>query len=337
VKVWVLHNRVSPQAGPDELDVLAQAEAVAAALADRGHAPQRVDTDLDLPALAARLSTDRPEAVFNLVESLDGHGRLIHVVPSLLEARGVPIAGCSAEAIFLTSQKLLAKGILRRAGLPTPDWLPEAGADIGLARGGCHWSGGRWIVKSVWEDASLGLDDAAVVDGIDAARAILAARAGRPGAPWFAEAYIEGREFNLALLEGPGGVRVLPPAEMLFEDFPADKPRIVGYAAKWHADSFEYSHTVRTFDLAPSDAPLAARLVRLARDCWDLFGLHGWARVDFRVDENDRPWILEVNANPCLAPDAGYAAALARAEIPFATAIGGILGAAVSGRPRPAA
>jgi D-alanine-D-alanine ligase len=313
--------------------VRVQAAAVAAALQARGHQVAQVAADLDLADLGQRLAADRPDAVFNLVESLAGHGRLIHLVPSLLDACGVPLAGCPTEAIFLTSHKLLAKGLLRRAGLPTPDWLAAPGEASGLARGGGRCTAEQWIVKSVWEDASLGLDDSAVVDGLAAARALLATRATQPGAPWFAEAFIDGREFNLALLEGPAGIEVLPAAEMLFEDFPPDKPRIVGYDAKWRSDSFEYMHTVRRFDLPAGDGPLLAHLGRLAEACWQLCGLRGWARVDLRVDTHGRPWILEINANPCLAPDAGFAAALARAAIPFETAIARILEAAMTGAP----
>ncbi|HOX27100.1 MAG TPA: D-alanine--D-alanine ligase [Candidatus Krumholzibacteria bacterium] len=326
--VWVLHNRIPLEASPDERDVLVQAAAVAAALRSLGHAVTVTDVGLDLADLAARLRADRPAAVFNLVESLEGHGRLIHVVPAVLDALGVPVVGCPTEAMFLTSHKLLTKGLLRRAGLPTPDWLLPEGAVAGIARGGGSGSCDRWIVKSVWEDASLGMDDAAVVDTAEAARDLLARRAGTPGDPWFAEAFIEGREFNLALLDGPGGPQVLPPAEMLFEDYPEGKPRIVGYAAKWHPESFEYSHTKRTFDFGGADADLVADLTRLARECWDLCGLRGWARVDFRVDTVGNPWILEVNVNPCLAPDAGFAAALARAGLSFETAIARILAAA---------
>ncbi len=333
MKIWVLHNQVSPQAAPDEEDVLVQVEAVTAALRARGHAVAAVAADLDLAGLADRLRTQRPDAVFNLVEGLAGSGRLIHVVPSLLDAAGCRMVGCPTEAVFLTSHKVLAKRLLRHGGLPTPDWLLPAGlAGDGTTPAAESTAGppARWIVKSIWEDASLGMDDSAVVDGSDAARAALQERQGRPGDPWFAEAYIEGREFNLGLLEGPGGVQVLPPAEMLFADFPAGKPRIVGYAAKWEPHSFEYGHTMRTFDLPPGDDRLLARLVGLARACWDLFDLRGWARVDLRVDEAGQPWILEVNANPCLSPDAGYAAALARTGIVFADAIDGMVDAALA-------
>ena len=73
------------------------------------------------------------------------------------------------------------------------------------------------------------------------------------------------------------------------------------------------------------DQPLLERLSRLAREAWCLFGLGGYARVDFRVDDAGQPWILEINANPCLSPDAGFAAALTRASIPFPQAIARIL------------
>jgi len=320
--VTVLHNRVSPQAAPDEQDVLVQADAVAAALAVLGHEVTRLDCDLDLAALASTLTEIRPDIIFNLVESLGGHGRLIHLAPGLLDVLGLPYAGSSAEALFLTGHKVLAKEMLRGAGLPTPDWLVP-----GAAAAGSNRTAGRWIIKSIWEDASLGMDDRAVTTGgPEAARRLLSERTGTPGAPWFAEAFVDGREFNFALLDGPAGPEVLPPAEMQFEDYPPDKPRIVGYAAKWQPDSFEYGHTVRRFALPATDAPLLLEMERLALASWKLFVLQGWARVDFRVDPAGRPWILEVNANPCISPDAGFVAAADRAGVQFERVVERIVG-----------
>jgi len=313
-------------APPDEADVLVQADAVAGALAGLGHAVATLDCDLDLARLQTELAARRPDTVFNLVEGLAGSGRLIHLVPAVLAALGIPFAGCTADAFAVTSHKVLAKRLLRGAALPTPDWLTAETADGPAAAAAPDR---RWIIKSVWEDASLGLDDDAVVTAPAAAvRARLAARAGQAGAPWFAEEYIAGREFNIALLDGPDGPTVLPHAEMEFRDFPPGKPHIVGYAAKWHDETFEFSHTVRRFDLPPEDAPLLAELSRLSLACWRAFDLRGWARVDFRVDAAGRPWILEANVNPCLAPDAGFAAALDRAGIPFQDAVARMLTAA---------
>jgi ribosomal protein S18 acetylase RimI-like enzyme len=118
---------------------------------------------------------------------------------------------------------------------------------------------------------------------------------------------------------------VLPPAEILFEGYPPQTLRIVGYRAKWDESSYEFQHTPRRFDFPPEDAALLSRLQGLACQCWQAFGLNGYARVDFRVDAGGQPWILEINANPCLSPDAGFAAALQAAGVTYPTAIDRIL------------
>jgi D-alanine-D-alanine ligase len=186
------------------------------------------------------------------------------------------------------------------------------------------------ILKAVWEHASCGLDDGNVILQGDASVVAgrLAEFAARSGRPCFAEQFVEGREFNLAILEGPRGPELLRPAEIDFAAFPPGKPRIVGHRAKWVAGSFEFDHTPRRFDFPDQDRPLLARLGDLALACWRQFGLRGYARVDFRVDSRHEPWILEINTNPCLAPDAGFAAALARSGIPYPQAIQRILDAA---------
>jgi D-alanine-D-alanine ligase len=141
------------------------------------------------------------------------------------------------------------------------------------------------------------------------------------GGEAFAERYINGREFNLALLAGVEGPEVLPPAEIVFEDHREDQLRIVGYRAKWDEHSFEYHHTPRNYAFPFRDAELIKHLTSLAVKCWSTFTLRGYARVDFRVDEHNTPWILEINTNPCLSPDAGFAAALKQAHITFASAL----------------
>ena len=101
-------------------------------------------------------------------------------------------------------------------------------------------------------------------------------------------------------------------AEILFLDHD-DRPKIVGYAEKWAEGSDAYANTPRRFATDAADAPLRAELARLALVAWQLFGLRGYARVDFRVDAAGKPYILEANANPCLSADAGFCAAAAEA------------------------
>ena len=316
MRVLILHDRVTAADGPDGRDVLDQAAAVTGALTALGHTVDRLDCDLDLAALTTELRQRQPDLVFNLVESLGGSGRLIHLVPACLETLGVPYTGCRADALLLTSNKLLAKRWLQGAGLPVPAWVEPGDDDLPAGTA-------DWIVKSVWEHASIGLDANSLVRGRDGRTVgeLLPERARGLGGPCFAEHYIEGRECNLALLAGPHGPELLPPAEIVFDNFPPGMPRILDYQAKWAEASFACRHTRRSFDFPPADGPLLARLEQLALSCWRIFRLNGYARVDFRIDTTGAPWILEVNANPCLSPDAGFSAALERAGIPFGEAV----------------
>jgi D-alanine-D-alanine ligase len=119
---------------------------------------------------------------------------------------------------------------------------------------------------------------------------------------------------------------VLAPAEIVFQDYGPSKVRVVGYRAKWISDSFEYANTPRRFDFPSQDSGLLDEMAALAVSCWKLFDLRGWARVDFRVDGSGCPWILEINANPCLSSDAGFMAAVRRSGLEPAEAIHRIVG-----------
>jgi D-alanine-D-alanine ligase len=315
-KAVVLFGRVPAGASFDEQDVLMEAATVSRALRALGFEPVELPLTLDLRRAASALRRLAPRFVFNLVESLEGQDRLAHLAPALLDSLGLPYTGSRTEALFLTSNKLLAKGELRRAALPTPEWAPVEGP--GLLEPAFA---PPYIVKSVWEHASIGLTGASVAhDGQSLAEELRRRRTGGRERSLYVEAFIEGREFNLALLQGEHGrgpaiPQVLPPAEIEFQAFPEGKPKIVDYAAKWESGSQEYIKTPRRFDFPDRDAELLETLSRNALACWQLFGLGGYARVDFRVDSSGRPWILEINANPCLSPDAGFLAAAGRAGL----------------------
>ena len=306
MKTIILHGQLPAEPGPDEQDVLVQIEAISAALRELGHEVFPLPLSLNLQAGKEDLLRLKPDLVFNLVESIQGSGRMIALGPLLLDEISLPYTGVKTEAMFLTSNKILTKRILAKEGVPTAPWL-EFGNEI-------HAIGpeDRYLIKSVWEHASCGLTDDALMQGNPER---MRERLKRPSC--FAEAYIEGREFNLAILAGPGGPEFLPPSEILFEDYPPEKLRIVCYRAKWIEESFEYGHTPRTFKFRKKDYALLSRMKEIALHCWNVFHLNGYVRVDFRVDEAGRPWVLEINANPCLSPDGGFAAAAKQAGLTY--------------------
>lgn len=335
MRIAVVYNAVADASSPDESDVLMQVDAVQRALEQLGHQVASLACNLNLLAVHEQLTKIQPQIVFNLVESLNGQDRLAHLFPALLDSMGMPYTGSKSEALHVTSNKILAKQWMVEADLPTPPWLgpyPPAGPfltkhlEAARAAYGAKTPIG-YLIKSLWQHASSGLhEDELILDHhADRIQTLFSKRAAQLGGACFAEAFIDGREFNISLLAEPKGPQVLPPAEIVFEAYPDDKLRIVGYRAKWEKDSFEYNHTPRRFEFPTQDAALVMRLRQMAKKCWQVFGLGGYGRVDFRVDSEGRPWILEINTNPCLSPDAGFAAAVQQSGLTFAEAVDRIL------------
>jgi D-alanine-D-alanine ligase len=336
MRITILHQAISEESAVDEQDVLRQRDAVRGALCRIGHDVSVMPCTLALDQLRTSLAEEPPDIVFNLVESLGGSDRLMATVPLLLESLEIPYTGVPAAAIQLSSSKTTAKRRMAQAGLPTLPWADGESGEAVLNNPESmvlSWPD-RWIFKPIHEHASLGMTDDAVAEcaSLDDVKERSLAWQRRLGRPCLAEPYIEGRELNLSLLARSEGPLVLPAAEIDFHDYPSGKPRIVGFAAKWQDGTHEYSHTPRRFSFAKTDVPLLQLLADLARRCWEEFALAGYCRVDFRVDERGRPWILEINANPCLSPDAGFAAALETAGMTYDEAVASLLQDALSRR-----
>lgn len=275
---------------PDQDDTYVQVDEVTACLRRLGHRPQGVEYVDHGPGTSALLAHVAPDVVFNLVEEVEEGPENLHLVTDFLESRGYAFTGARSAALRDTGNKLAMKRRLADAGLPTPPLVGATSPDA------------RFIVKSAVEHGSFGMDDASVVEGEAAAHALVAEKSRQFGGTWFAEAYIDGREIDIGLLETASGILTLPPAEILFVRHAEGHPRLFHYASKWDEGSIAYMSTPRIF---PDHEPLFDEMERLAKAAWTLFGITGCAHVDFRVDRNGRPFILEVNANPGLTDDAG--------------------------------
>jgi D-alanine-D-alanine ligase len=315
--VAVLHAAVGDAVRADREDALHEAMDVSGGLRALGYEPVLVEMGLNLQAVVDDLVRLSPLFVFNLVEDVAGDGRLITLAPAVLEHLGLAYTGAQLDSTYLTSNKLITKEALARNGIATPPacLLP---AEVTF-----H---GPYIVKPVWEDASVGLDESSVAhDRGDLER--VTSSVDPRHAPYFVERYVDGREFAVSMLEGPQGPEVLPVPETLFRSYPPGKPRVLGYRAKWDNESFEYRSTVRTWDLPGSDTPLLEELAATALQCWRLVGLRGYGRVDFRVDKTGKPWVIDVNANPCIASDAGFMAAAGRIGLDLTQVVARIVAA----------
>jgi len=146
--VAILHDTFSDQARIDEQDALVQADVVRDALEEIGFETRLHGVTLDLRETARLLESLQPDGVFNLVESIGGKGRLIHLAPAVVESMGIPCTGASSEAMLQTSNKLVSKRILSLAAIPTPFWIADGEVRTGFEPG-------RYIVKSVWEEWTM--------------------------------------------------------------------------------------------------------------------------------------------------------------------------------------
>jgi len=301
----IIYNEPQEGALADELDVLDQVAFIEQHLKDLGITVYRKGITKQFMDEIAVLAAEKPDFVFNLVESINNKGELNYFVPALLNMYSIPYSGNPLEALFITTNKTLASKIMKDAGINNPaSYKPSQYKSLKPGR--------KYIVKPIWEDGSMGITKESVFvceSGYEEKLKSL------DDSHWFIEDFIDGREFNISILAGNNGPEVMPPAEIVFVNYDENRPRIIDFKAKWGMESFEYINTVRDFPRLNSN--LAQNLKETALRCWYLFGLKGYARVDVRTDSNDNVYVIEINGNPCISPDGGYVAATKEAGYPF--------------------
>ncbi|HPL63517.1 MAG TPA: ATP-grasp domain-containing protein [Syntrophales bacterium] len=271
--------------------------------------------------LLYQLDSFGPDVVFNLFEALHDDPRFHPAIASFYEIGGFAYTGAPYPALLTTTDKILTKAVLKANNLPTPPWQTFNGAADSIRLRP------PWIVKPSWEDGSVGVDEESIFTEQKALKNSLSAiYLNHRRQPLLIEEYVDGREFNIPLVElSDGSVRVLPISEITFEDWPEDKPKIVGYKAKWDENAFEYENTQRVF--VPDDAPIDA-MAEIGYRCWEVFNLGGYARVDLRLDESGGLHVIEINANPCIAAESGYMRAVAEGGFEARDFVREIIGAA---------
>jgi len=304
----IVYNEVSPDALPDEKDILDQVSLVENTLQELGYQSVRLPVGLDLDSFLSRLQHIRPDVIINLTESIHNKGELLFLPAAVMEAYHFTFTGSPADALFLTTSKPLAKKWMTLSGIATPSWYP---ASENLTLDPFR----KYVAKPAREDGSAGFDEDCVFLGKDFPE--FCNKYKQKLSSYFVEEFLPGREFNVSLLSGQDAPEMLAVAEMMYQDFPDEKPKILGYTAKWNEESFEYRHTVRRFVSSDDEPDLTARLYQICLQCWRIFGLKGYARIDFRLDAQGVPNVLEINANPCITPGAGFYAACEHAGYSF--------------------
>ncbi len=305
-KAIIYHTTLSEDPTLDDLDVLDEVKFVSGVLTNLGYKVEQKPFNLTKSAnkghldetIRRELKETAPSFIFNLVEAIDEKDSLSYLAPFHFESFNIPYTGCTYDSFFKTHSKIGAKIFLKMYNIPTPYWLTLKNLSSRYS------SRKKFIIKSQTEHASKGLEPILFETGAELKNSLRL-----KGGDFFAEEYIDGREFNVSMFGPIEKGEVLPIAEMKFRDWQLNKLKIVDYSAKWKESSEEYNKTERTFEFSESDKPLLKNIEEICKKCWKIFNLRGYARVDFRVDKEKKPYVLEINTNPCISPDAGFVAA----------------------------
>jgi D-alanine-D-alanine ligase len=294
MKVAILFDGASAFAkNPDQL-IMGAVTRIEQSLVSEGNAVGHIPVFQDGKWIE-KLRRGKFDLAFNMCEGIDGIATLEASVVGVLELFKIPFTGASSYCTALCLRKHVVNSLLEKSGLPVPRFASMRRGDPLVT------VGFPAIVKPAAEDASLGVEQRSVVRNTRQ----LAARVASMLDLWdeiIIQRFIDGREVNVGIL----GETVLPISEIDFRRMPAGRWRIVTYQSKWETGSEEDLGAVPRCP-ARLPAKLANEIRRVAMRAWKIVGGFGYGRVDMRIDANSQPWILEVNANPDIDPDAGLA------------------------------
>ena len=312
MNVVLLHG--ADAAEPPEDPVLPQIEGALRAL---GHEPTRVPVAADVDPVIAALRAADPALVFNLAESFDGKSALESNVAALLNLIGLRYTGSSPAGLMMAGDKSLTKKVLSFHRILTPQFAT-------VYRGALDHVGDLkfpLIVKPPQEDASLGITSKSVVRDIRELLGTMDTLQREFQSPVLVEEFVEGREFYVGVL-GNTSPLALPVIELDFSAFPADRPKVASWEAKWgEGGTGGTSETGEEFagtkSIFPSDVPaeLLEHMQRVAVEAFNALRLRDYGRVDLRVTPSGEIYVIEVNPNCYLEQSGEFSRAAAESGI----------------------
>ncbi|MDD3994718.1 MAG: ATP-grasp domain-containing protein [Dehalococcoidales bacterium] len=279
--------------------VLVEVAAVEKALHFLGYLTSKIPLALPLEQAFSELSLITADIVFNLFEGFSGFPETEALIVEQLEALKLRYTGSPAAALKLALDKAETKTVLKQEGILTPAFqlLDNATLSDFKLNFPC-------IVKPNAEDASHSLNVKSVVYDYDALKDMVSEISGMYGKKALVEEYIDGREFNMTIM-GNNILTTLPISEICFS-LPQDTPKILSYEAKWDTESVYYRGTLPQCP-ADIDTNTKRNIVGAGLKAYTVTGCCGYARIDMRMDGNNDIYVLEVNPNPDISPDAGAA------------------------------
>ena len=324
MKIAFTHNlRLTDSEEEAEFDTAETVDAIANGLRSGGHEVEKIEVTGPASHLAARIESFAPDLIFNTAEGRRGRTREAFY-PALFEELGFPYTGSDAYVMTVTLDKWLTKLMLGAHGIDTPRGRLVGAEELRRSREvGVAGLAFPVIVKPNYEGSSKGIGDDAVARDPKALADMLPRVLRKYPSGVLVEEFVAGTDVTVPFIEGMGDDGVLLPVDYVFEPGARSRFNIYDYRLK-------STEAGRVQVRCPPDLPrdMSARLRALSRQALRALGVRDVARVDFRIGEDGRIYLLEVNALPSLERGASLFAAAAREGLDYEAALGAIVASA---------
>ncbi|MCK4816597.1 ATP-grasp domain-containing protein, partial [bacterium] len=282
------------------------------ALKENGHDLNLLGIYNNITVLLEELKKNKPDVIFNLVEAFRQKTHLEKNIAWLLEMTGIPYTGASPTTVLVCNNKALSKKILSFHKIKVPNFYTfYRDHKVRLLK--------RLrlplIVKPLCEEASRGISQASVVDDEKSLIERVKFIHQKINMDAIVEEYVEGREFYVSLI-GKKKIKVLPLREMKFGRIPEEEARLATYKAKWDQE-YRSRWGIQNVFAGRLSEGVDKRIEDVCKRAFRALNIQSYARFDIRVTTKSEIYILEANANPCLARDDELVQSAQKADISY--------------------
>jgi D-alanine-D-alanine ligase len=295
-------DRKIPPKDTSLTSVIEQVDSIVEVLTESGYNVSTLLAGADIGKLMDKLREEKPDLIFNFCEAIEDNSYQEMNVAGLYELLGIRYTGGGPLTLGSCLNKVRSKEVLSFHKLNIAPFRVFNSPDEVLRKKMAF----PVITKPIHEDASAGITNASVVYDRDHLQSLLAEMLKKFNQPILVEQYIEGREFNVAIV-GNEELVALPVSEIDFSTMPDGFHHIVSYEAKWMPETVEYKSTIPICPAKISQR-MQKKIQNTAIRAYQVMGCRDYARVDMRIDKAGRVFVLEVNPNPDLSPgESGFA------------------------------
>ncbi|MGH9853064.1 MAG: D-alanine--D-alanine ligase family protein [Blastocatellia bacterium] len=274
---------------------------VVSTLREMEHEVWPVGVRSELGVVREAIEAHQPHVVFNLLEEFNGYPLFDQHVVSYLELQKQKYTGCNPRGLTLSRDKALTKKILSYHRIHVPRFAIFPAKSKARRPKRLQFP---LFVKSVSDEGSAGISQASIVRDDEKLKERVNFIHRQNQTPAIAEEYIEGREIYVGVI-GNEKLQAYTPWELVMTNLPEGAPNIVTGKVKWDV---EYQKRIGLITQPAILPPKEKKdFEQLSKRVYRILGLSGYARIDYRMTEHGRIYVIEVNPNPQIARQEDFA------------------------------